>query len=327
LVIGDYVIEKDDANLETAVVTNLDSAVATSGGKTSAWSHFGALAQTYGDDYKIVEHKKYPANWYRLQILKEILSEINPSLVLDVGCGSGEPMIDFIKSGHAVMGIDRSSKMVAKCRENLVAADLDPTLVAFGDMEAPEGLPRESFDCLVALGAVYYAEEFKKTIQGLTELLPPGGHFVFSLRNELFSLFSLNRYTKNFFQDRLIPYEKIDGTLKSRVDSFFSERFERLEQKRQFETVDTLGVHSIVHNPLTVEKEVLEPAGLDLISLSFYHYHPLPPTFEHTNPEVFRTLAAAHEVPDDWRGNFMASSFVVHARKRHAPGSAKPSDI
>ena len=307
LVVGDYVIEKEEVVSETAD--------AVSGGKVSAWSHFGALAQTYGEDYQPVKHKKYPANAYRLKIFNEILSALRPSLVLDIGCGTGEPMIDFLNAGHAVLGIDKSPEMIAKSQANLAAANFEPSLVSFGDMEMPEGLPKDPFDCFVALGAVYYAEKFGVTMRGLADRLPPGGHFIFSLRNELFSLFSLNNYTKRFFEDHLLPYQEIGKDLRFRVELFFSERLDQLEQKRSFETVDTMGVHSIMHNPLTVEKEVLVPAGLELISLSFYHYHPLPPVFEYTDPEVFRKFAAAIEVPDDWRGHFMASSFVVHARK------------
>ena len=249
--VKDYVIEKEEVMSETADVV--------SGGKVSAWSHFGALAQTYGEDYQPVKHKKYPANAYRLKIFNEILSELRPSLVLDIGCGTGEPMVDFLNAGHAVLGIDKSPEMITKSQANLAAANFEPSLVSFGDMEMPEGLPEEPFDCFVALGAVYYAEKFGVTMRGLVDRLPPGGHFIFSLRNELFSLFSLNNYTKRFFEDRLVPYEEIDKDLKFRVDLFFSERLNQLEQKRSFETVDTMGVHSIMHNPLTVEKEVLVP--------------------------------------------------------------------
>ena len=319
LVVGDYVIEKDSMASDVVDV-NIK-------GKTSAWSHFGANAQTYGDDYKEIEHKKYPANRYRLHIVKEILSSISPRLILDLGCGTGEPLIDFLKSGLATKGVDKSPKMIEKCKENLEVAKLDPTLVSLGDMERPEELPQDSFDCLVALGAVYYAEKFEKTMRGLSNILPDGGHFIFSLRNELFSLFSMNKYTKTFFQNHLIPYESFDAKLRSRVDAFLSERFERLEQKRKFETVDTMGVHSITHNPLTIEENVLAPAGLDLISLSFYHYHPLPPIFEHTDSEVFRALADQHEKPNDWRGYLMASAFVVHARKRSKSSNQKTPEF
>ena len=67
---------------------------------------------------------------------------------------------------------------------------------------------------------------------------------------------------------------------------------------------------------LTVEDEVLEPLGLKLQGIYFYHFHALPPVFEHTRPEEFRSKSWQMENPLDWRGHFLASCFIVHTVKR-----------
>ena len=47
----------------------------------------------------------------------------------------------------------------------------------------------------------------------------------------------------------------------------------------------------------------------------FYHYHCLPPMFESAMPELFRRASLAMENPEDWRGHFMASAFLVVGRR------------
>lgn len=44
--------------------------------------------------------------------------------ILDIGCGSGEPIAGFfIRAGHPVHGVDSSSAMIACCRERFPDAD------------------------------------------------------------------------------------------------------------------------------------------------------------------------------------------------------------
>ena len=62
------------------------------------------------------------------------------------------------------------------------------------------------------------------------------------------------------------------------------------------------------------EKEIFNPVGFHVDRIHFYHYHALPPIFEKKNPELFRELSLKMEKPDDWRGYFMASAFVVEAK-------------
>lgn len=281
--------------------------------------HFGRLSETYGDDYKQIEHKKYPANRYRLDIIKRLLSDISPDQVLDVGCGTGDPLIEIARLGINVQGFDFSEEMVSKARTNLVEAGLNPGMVVRDDMESPAHFAEQSFDCLVALGSVYYARNFEATMTNLTRLLKPEGSFIFSLRNKLFSLFSINTYTVDFFLDELIPMSKLSGQARDELNSIFATRFNQpeveTEVEKRFGNVDTAGVHSIFHNPLTIAEEVLRPLNMECEKIHYYHYHALPPILEHKISAEFRSLSSEMELSDDWRGTFMASGFVVHARR------------
>lgn len=80
------------------------------------------------DEQKIIQIYEDTANWFdqnRRKSLEEkaylelLLRNIksNPS-ILDVGCGSGEPIAQFlIEKGCQLTGIDSAAKMIAICRE------------------------------------------------------------------------------------------------------------------------------------------------------------------------------------------------------------------
>jgi hypothetical protein len=69
-------------------------------------------------------------------------------------------------------------------------------------------------------------------------------------------------------------------------------------------------VLSRTHNPL-VFREKFAAVGFRDVRVLFYHYHCLPPLCERSAPELFRRRSLAMENPEDWRGYFMASAFVV----------------
>ena len=284
--------------------------------KVDAHSHFGKFSKSYGDDYKEIAHKKYPANRYRLDIIKHIVQTLAPRKILDIGCGTGDPLIEIAQLGLDIHGFDFSKEMVSQAQQNAVDAGLSADLVFQDNMEDPNHVRSESYDCLVALGSVYYARDFEKTMVRLTQLLQPGGSFIFSLRNELFSLFSMNQYTVEFLLNKLIPLSRLSDTAREELQKILQARFGEEDIKKVFGNVDSAGVHSLFHNPLNVSAEVLEPVGLNCEGIYYYHYHALPPILEHVFPAEFRSLSKQMEDGNDWRGAFMASGFIVHATRR-----------
>lgn len=85
--------------------------------------------------------------------------------------------------------------------------------------------------------------------------------------------------------------------------------------EKLFQNVDEREIKSHLHNPLTIQEDLLDPSGLRLEGLYYYHFHALPPIFEHTHQAEFYELSAQREDPTDWRGVVNASCFVVHAKK------------
>ncbi|MCE5181773.1 MAG: class I SAM-dependent methyltransferase [Anaerolineaceae bacterium] len=284
--------------------------------KLNAFEVFGKRAKNYHFEYDGQDIAKiYPEHKFRLNIVLETLKQIQPNKILDVGCGSGEPLREFLSNGFDAYGFDYSEEMVAQAKKTLSIAGFGPDRVSRNNMECLTELKQSPFDAIVALGSLYYSRNINKTICDLSNNLPIGGHFIFSLRNELFSLFSQNRYSLEFMMSKLIPTKKLSEGLKERLKIFYGQRFNEGSMPRKFDTVDDLNIFSEYHNPLTVEKEILMPHGMKLVNIYYYHYHALPPFFEHTDTVEFRELSINLEDPKDWRGMFMCSAFVVHAEK------------
>lgn len=281
-----------------------------------AYKYFGAKAKRYGEQYKPNNlTRRYPEHIFRLNIFLNILATIKPKRILDVGCGSGQPLLAFLREGYDAYGFDYSHEMVEQARELLLSNNFDQTRVSHNNIENIENILHNHYDCIVALGSLYYSRNFESTIKQIVHLLPKRGDFIFSLRNELFSLFSLNAYTSEFILNKLMTPSSLSANLKARFNSFLDEKFIPFRGTKKFLTIDDQKIYSLYHNPLTINKDILAPNGLALRGIYYYHYHALPPEFEHSDTEEFRRLSCELENPTDWRGMFMSSSFVVHALK------------
>lgn len=279
-----------------------------------AFVAFGKEAASYDQNYR-VDGDRYPDHVYRLRIFEALLEKLRPQTVLDAGCGSGVPLISFLNSGLDAYGFDRSAEMVAETRERLRASRHNPMRVFQGDLDDFENPINRHFDAVVGLGSVYYTPDTQQTIRNLAASVRAGGDLIFSLRNELFSLCSLNEYSADYLLRTIFPIGESSESLKSVILEFFTQRFPKMSVEKLFENVDERKIQSHLHNPLTVEEQLLTPNDLQLMGLYYYHFHALPPIFEHSHQQEFYALSARRENPNDWRGIVSASCFVVHARK------------
>ena len=101
--------------------------------------------------------------------------------VLDVGCGSGEPIAKFLsEKSIAVTGIDISSKMIEKA--NGLGLKNAKFLVA----DIATFKTKETFDAIIAFDSIFHINknEWKKVIKKLATLTRPGGQILFTSGKE-----------------------------------------------------------------------------------------------------------------------------------------------
>ena len=139
-------------------------------------------------------------------------SSITPrSLVLDVGCGNGIPITRaLMREGHRVIGLDSSSAMLARFKQNCPEA-----FAVKGVIEScpfAEGV----FDAAVACGVIFHLnpEDAIRAIANVARTLKRGAPFLFTSGDE--DAFDAKEGTMNgvvfrYFSHSAESYQRILG--------------------------------------------------------------------------------------------------------------------
>jgi len=277
--------------------------------------YYDQEAREYSQIYQ-EELAEYPASLIRLNFIVERLKQNNVKTILDVGCGTCAPMIRLLKEGFQVKGFDFSEDMVKEGRGELEKAGFDPSLIFHGDLEDDSSLPKEKFDAIMALGVLPHISDEAKALTNMRQRLNKGGIVFIQFRNDLFAAFTLNKYSLDFFLNRVIDLGSLPDNVLAEVVSFYSQRLkvDKPDKKTKGKIAYT-DIRATFRNPLNIGEELFKPNGFSINKIHFYHYHALPPIFEDKYPGLFRELSLKLEKPNDWKGYLMASAFVVEARK------------
>jgi len=284
-------------------------------GKENAKHHYSQDAKDYLKMYQKGYHE-YPANLIRLNMVLKRLRENKIRSVLDVGCGSCGPMRKLLKEGFKVTGFDFSKEMVEEGKKVLEEAGFDPNLIFIADLENNSSIPNKKFDAILALGVFPHIVKEFKALSNMRKRLKQKGKVFIEFRNELFATYTLNKYSLDFFLNRVINLNSFPSKVSREVVDFYSVRLKmtptsRMEKGKILYT----DILAKFHNPLNIESHLFKPNGFKVDKIHFYHYHALPPIFKKKYPKLFRKLSLKLEKPNDWKGYLMASAYVVEASR------------
>lgn len=264
-------------------------------------------------------------------LVRGLLREAGARSLLDAGCGPASLLRDLTDLGLELFGFDLTPEMVEEARRVLGEHGVPAEHVWEGSVLSPEafrppgGAPRQ-FDAAICIGVLPHIPEAEldRVFENLAGSVEPGGMVVVEGRNELFALFTQNRYSFEFFRDRLIRARELVQQHPGGAEAL-DRVLGDLEGHFRMDLPPTRGgkagepgydqILSRTDNPLVLRERFVR-AGFDGARLLFYHYHALPPFLAGHAPEVFRQASLALEDPDDWRGHFMASAFLLCGRKR-----------
>ncbi|MDD1653165.1 MAG: class I SAM-dependent methyltransferase [Methanomicrobiales archaeon] len=286
--------------------------------RKSLRGYYDAHSSVYDATY--TGEGRYRSNHFRLQVTLGLLEKAAPPplRLLDAGCGNGRVLAEVMRRGYECRGIDSSRQMLGEARAALERSGLDPSVVEEGDIfHLP--FPPASFDIVLCLGVLSNLPEHGKVLQGFSRVLREGGILVASVDNDLFSLYSRNEYTLQFFRSLWdgigVPAEARDRALSALRGRMAPERA-RQGTVMEDREIDKSGVEIPRYSPLNIQGS-LDAHGFRVQAIRFYHYHPLPPAFEAEYPSLFREFAEGLETVDyDWRGAILCNAMVVLARKR-----------
>lgn len=114
---------------------------------------------------------------------------------LDVGCGTGQLVLQVAGKGIEAVGIDFAKDMIAQCESNREAAGVQAAFLNASFFDLPP--QADKFDVISALGFIEYIspEQLEEFLGRCCTLLGPGGTLLVGSRNRLFNAVSLNEFT------------------------------------------------------------------------------------------------------------------------------------
>lgn len=295
-------------------------------------SHEESIAACYaswGKDY----HDQYyggnaPYPPVHRDILLRLLHAHGARRILDAGCGSASFMRYLLDDDRQVFGFDLTPEMVDEGKKVLQHHGTDPRRLWVGSVTDPaayvmpgekQGGDSPAYDAVICSGVMPHIlpEQEPAVLDNLAHCLRPGGLLLLEARNELFALFTQNRFTSEFLRKRCIQEDSLlekageeTSAVRQALDDFSSLMRMDLPPQRTGVASNYDEMLSRTHNPFEL-LPALEKAGFQQLQPHFYHYHCLPPMLAAAAPEFFKAQSIAMENPQDWRGYFMASAFIV----------------
>ena len=287
-------------------------------------SCYSSWAKSYFDDY-YAGAAAYPP--VHVDIVRDLLRRSGAKTLLDAGCGPASMLRRLADLGLELYGFDLTAEMVEEARRVMAAWNVPPDRFWQGSVAdaADYRRPPAGYDAALCFGVFPHvpASLDEAAIANLHAALAPGGMVAIEARNQLFALFTLNRYTRDLFLNYLIAADALTEAERAAIAPALAALEKQfrvdLPPPRQGKAGEPGydEVLSRTHNPLVMRSQ-LEAAGFRDVRVLFYHYHALPPMLEAHAPEWFRRRSLELENPADWRGHFMASAFIATGRKAQA---------
>ncbi len=295
-------------------MSNLENLDESSKPKDTA-SFYDSVAADYHQQYQLnnlAEGKKYPQNYFRLQILIKRVKALGICSIYEVGTGEGTPLAMMAEMGCKVAGCDISPKMVEQTQKRLKRIHVPSNVVQWGNIEEQASIANQTaygpFDALFALGVMPHVLNDEVAINNMRQFVRPGGRLFIEFRNKLFSLFTFNRYTKEFILNDLLLGVRED--VKGQVARDLDNRLEMSQPSLPEGSLSYSDIQAKFHNPFEVQ-DLFKRMGFGATKIHWYHFHPAPPFLEPQMKQQYWLEASRLEYDESWRGYFLCSAFVI----------------
>jgi 2-polyprenyl-3-methyl-5-hydroxy-6-metoxy-1,4-benzoquinol methylase len=285
---------------------------------------YSTWGDTYFDEY-YGNDAPYPP--VHRDLVKKLVIDSGAKSLLDAGCGPASILRAFGETELELFGFDLTPEMIVEAKtvmrnfdvpaENIWQGSVTDKAAFAGSASKTPG----SYDAAICIGVLPHITESEEStvIENLRDAVQPGGLVLLEARNAFFSLFTLNRYSWDFFAkdlidfDDLIENKAIDQSEVKTAQQDIQQRFRMDQPPIRGGKQDEPGYDEILsrsHNPLVLARQFTEHGFKDVKPL-FYHFHRLPPLTEGKLGPAFQQLSIEMEDPNNWRGYFMASAFIL----------------
>jgi len=134
---------------------------------------YDQCAQNYLDQRDLFKNQKY---------LEDLIQRLNPnSKILDIGCGAGVPIDQFlIEKGFKITGVDISPEQIKLAKQNLSSGEF--LVKDMSDINFPDN----SFDAIISFYAIFHInrKEHQELFNKLFSILKPNGYLLVTTGSE-----------------------------------------------------------------------------------------------------------------------------------------------
>lgn len=279
-----------------------------------AQKHFDAVAKGHRDR---AYQSLHTMNAVRLKIVMDMLTKETPGTLLDAGCGDGFPLVTFMDNGWDAYGVDLSPNMVREAQEHLEKKGYSSRRVSESSLVNLSAFEDNLFDVVTCLGVMYYIEDDALAYKEINRILKPGGIFICSQQNELFDLFTFNKYTLRFFRNNILPLASKSSEDYIILESEVSDLITNPEAPIRHDGWSSRdAVFTRPENPLIYAEKLRKFNMLVDTGPLYFGIHLLPPLVLDKYPSIKEySNRCQYDFRFDWRGLFIGAHFIVSARK------------
>ena len=162
--------------------------------------------------------------------------------VLEVGCGTGTDLLQFLRAGANALAVDLSSRSAGLARERLRLFGYDRGGVSVGDAENLP-FPENSFDLVYSWGVVHCTPDTVRAVEEIYRVLRPGGEIRIMVYHR-HSLLALQSYVR-FGLLRGRPFRSLDDIMATHQESPGTKVYTRGQARdllRHFEHVEVRSI-------------------------------------------------------------------------------------
>lgn len=243
----------------------------------------------------------------------------NKIIALDFGCGGGALLFEMLKRGIRAKGIEKHDELCQLAQKRLEKSGFDKENVIKGSIKELDSLPKSSFDFVILMGVFQYLSPQQKSqlYIKIHRLLKPNGHMVATFQNAFFDMFTFNKYTVDFFQEKIFKPLGLDKLLGQEINKDLKSLITYSEKPDYSAKIARDNIYVETTNPLTIGDE-LANYKFKLLQKYFYSFFPLPRLIENNyDKNKLEKFKKQSEIirSKEWYGHFMANAFVVDCVK------------